>query len=172
MTLRVLSYPKRKSRSRTQERRSPIRCQSIPLDFTPRLIYCRASTSSRSAVPGFSSEVQSGITLTVGAQQVLNMVMKMGQFREKVEVTAEAPAVQLATSIIGGMVNQDAVAQLPLNGRDWTQLATLQPGVDSVSSIQANTGSKDRARRGLRSADDHLRFAPARKTITASTVSA
>src|SRR4029077_20168332 len=38
--------------------------------------------------------------------------------------------------------------ELPLNGRDWTTLATLQPGVDSLSSNQANTGSKDRARRG------------------------
>jgi len=100
------------------------------------------------AVTGFSSEVRSGITLTVGAQQVLNITMKVGQLSDKVEVSGEAPAVQLASSIIGGVVNETAVVQLPLNGRDWTQLATLQPGVDSVSSIQANTGSKDRARRG------------------------
>ncbi len=98
--------------------------------------------------PGFSTTVQNGITLTVGAQQLLNVAMTIGQVSQKVEVTAEAPAVQLTTSVIGGVVSQDAVGQLPLNGRDWTQLATLEPGVDSVGSIQANTGSKDRARRG------------------------
>ena len=92
--------------------------------------------------------MRSGITLTVGAQQVLNITMKVGQVSEKVEVTGEAPAVQLATSDISGVVSQTAVVELPLNGRDWTQLATLQPGVISVGSIQANTGTKDRAHRG------------------------
>src|SRR4029077_13482961 len=99
--------------------------------------------------PGFSTEVRSGITLTVGAQQVLNLTMKVGQVSQKVEVTGEAPAVQLATSDISGVVGQTEVVELPLNGRDWTQLATLQPGVISVSSIQANTGSKDRGGRGF-----------------------
>jgi hypothetical protein len=97
---------------------------------------------------GFSTEVRSGITLTVGGQQRLNITMNVGQVSQKVEVTGEAPAIQLASSTISGVVSQTDVVQLPLNGRDWTQLATLQPGVDSVSSIQANTGSKDRARRG------------------------
>ena len=98
--------------------------------------------------PGFSTEVRSGITLTVGGQQLLNFTMKVGEVSQKVEVTTEAPAIQLTSSTISGVVNQTDVVQLPLNGRDWTQLATLQPGVDSVNSIQANTGSKDRARRG------------------------
>jgi len=97
---------------------------------------------------GFATTVQNGVVLTVGAQQLLNIKMKVGQIAEKVEVTDEAPAVQLTNSTIAGVVGQDAVAQLPLNGRDWTSLATLQPGVDSVGSIQANTGSPDRARRG------------------------
>src|SRR3984893_9423784 len=97
---------------------------------------------------GFSTEVRSGITLTVGAQQVLNLTMKIGQVSQKVEVTGEAPAVQLATSDISGVVSQTEVVELPLNGRDWTQLATLQPGVISVGSIQANTGTRDRAHRG------------------------
>src|SRR3984893_8907916 len=97
---------------------------------------------------GFSTAVRSGITLTVGAQQLLNIPMKVGELSEKVEVTSEAPDVQLASSAISGVVSQSAVVELPLNGRDWTQLATLQPGVESVGSIQANTGGKDRSRRG------------------------
>src|ERR1700676_466310 len=98
--------------------------------------------------PGFSTSVRSGITLTVGAQQLLNIPMKVGELSEKVEVTSEAPDLQLASSDISGVVSQTAVVELPLNGRDWTQLATLQPGVESVGSIQANTGTKDRAHRG------------------------
>ena len=98
--------------------------------------------------PGFSAEVRSGITLTVGAQQVLNIALGVGQVSQTVQVTAEAPTVQLASSTISGVVNQTAVVNLPLNGRDWTSLAFLQPGVDSLGSIQANTGSKDRAHRG------------------------
>ena len=97
---------------------------------------------------GFSTDVRSGIRLTVGTQQVLNVTMKVGQITQKVQVTGEAPAVQLASSAISGVVSETAVVQLPLNGRDWTQLATLQPGVDSIGQIQANTGTKDRARRG------------------------
>jgi hypothetical protein len=97
---------------------------------------------------GFATVEQKDVTLTVGAQQVLNIKLPVGKVNEKVEVTDMAAAVELASSTIGGVVGQEAVVQLPLNGRDWTQLATLQPGVDSVGSIQANTGGPDRARRG------------------------
>lgn len=97
---------------------------------------------------GFATTVQRGVNLTVGTQQLLNMKLQVGAVNEKVEVSDLPPAVQLTNSTVGGVIGQETVAQLPLNGRDWTQLATLQPGVDSVGSIQANTGSPDRARRG------------------------
>ncbi len=86
--------------------------------------------------PGFSTQVQSGITLTVGAQQVLNFTMQVGQTAQAVQVTAEAPVVQLATSTLSATVGSTTVRELPLNGRDWTALATLQPGVASVRSQQ------------------------------------
>ena len=63
-------------------------------------------------------------------------------------MTSEQPNVQLATSAIGGVVDRAAIVDLPLNGRDWTQLATLQPGVISVGSVQAAPSSYDRAGRG------------------------
>src|SRR5881409_3726881 len=88
------------------------------------------------SIPGFSTRVQSGITLTVGAQQVLDFVMQVGQTTEAVEVTGEAPLVQLATSTLSATVESTTVRELPLNGRDWTALATLQPGVASVRSQQ------------------------------------
>ena len=98
--------------------------------------------------PGFSTEVRRGVTLTVGTQQVLNITMNIGQVAEKIEVTSEAPSVELASSTISGVVTDNVVVELPLNGRDWTQLATLQPGVISTQSIQAAPNTSDRAQRG------------------------
>jgi hypothetical protein len=85
---------------------------------------------------GFSTEVRTGITLTVGAEQVLNVTMKVGQATEKVEVTGAAPTVQLATSTLSNEVNATTVRELPLNGRDWTSLAALQPGISSLGAMQ------------------------------------
>ena len=73
--------------------------------------------------------MQKGITLTVGAQQELDITMQVGQIRQTVEVTTEAPTVELTSSELGGTVNATTVRELPLNGRSWTDLANLQPGV-------------------------------------------
>ena len=97
--------------------------------------------------PGFSTQVQTGITLTVGAQQVLNITMQIGQVTEKVEVTGEAPAVQLATLSLGAVVNSTTVKELPLNGRSWADLATLQPGVAAIETqADFSTGIQRRNR--------------------------
>jgi hypothetical protein len=97
---------------------------------------------------GFATHVQSGITLTVGQQLQLNFTMQVGQATQKVEVTGAAPAVQLATSTISANVNATTVRELPLNGRDWASLATLQPGVASVRT-QENVNQVGAQARGL-----------------------
>ena len=91
---------------------------------------------------GFQTEVRTGVTLTVGAQQVLNLTLRVGQTTQTISVTGQAPAVQLATSSISTVVNSTTVRQLPLNGRSWTDLATLQPGVYAIQAQATfNTGS-------------------------------
>jgi hypothetical protein len=85
---------------------------------------------------GFTTQVRTAITLDVGAQQVLNVTMHVGQVTEKVQVTGAAPTVQLATSSISAVVNSTTVRELPLNGRSWTDLAKLQPGVDAIQTQQ------------------------------------
>src|SRR5260370_34692260 len=77
--------------------------------------------------PGFSTAVRTNITLTVGAQQVLDFTMQVGQVSQTVEVTEEAPTVDLASSTISGSVDQTAVLELPLNARPSIDLATLPP---------------------------------------------
>src|SRR5712664_1017382 len=54
------------------------------------------------AATGFSSAVQTGLTLTVGASKALNIALQVGQVSERVEVTATAPAVELTSSTISG----------------------------------------------------------------------
>jgi hypothetical protein len=99
--------------------------------------------------PGFATEVQSGVTLTVGLQQVLNMKMKVGQVTETVQVSGEAPSVQLESSSISNTIEDTTVRELPLNGRDWTSLATLQPGVAPMGSLQLSTNNFQRGNRGF-----------------------
>src|SRR3989454_4174603 len=83
--------------------------------------------------PGFSTVMQSNITLTVGAQQQLNITMKVGETAQVVEVTEAAPMVQVTSSLISGVVESTTVRELPLNGRDWASLATLSPGVTGLN---------------------------------------
>src|SRR6266705_2368853 len=82
---------------------------------------------------GFSTVTESNITLTVGAQQQLNITMKVGESAQLVEVTAAAPMVQVTSSLISGVVESTTVRELPLNGRDWASLATLSPGVTGLN---------------------------------------
>ena len=101
------------------------------------------------ATPGFSTSVQSGIGLTVGAQQVLNVIMQVGTVTQQVQVTAAAPSVELASSALGALVNSTTVRELPLNGRSWTDLANLQPGVAPVETQSStNTVGGSRGTRG------------------------
>jgi len=97
---------------------------------------------------GFESVVQSGIALAVGGQQVLNVTMKVGEVTQRVEVSEIAPDVQLASSTISGVIDSNTVLQLPLNGRSWTDLATLQAGVSTIRAI-VSVASPDRLGRGL-----------------------
>jgi outer membrane receptor protein involved in Fe transport len=99
---------------------------------------------------GFETETRTGIQLTVGSQQILNFEMKVGQVTERVQVEGGfAPAVQLATSSLSAVVDSTTVRELPLNGRSWTDLATLQPGVNSVTT-QFPFGPKvERGNRGF-----------------------
>src|SRR6202048_4985561 len=97
------------------------------------------------AASGFSTSVQTGLTLTVGASQALNISLKIGQLSEQVAVTGIAPDVQLASSTLSAEVDSITEHELPLNGRDWTQLATLQPG---VTGVRVEAGSSNRGNRG------------------------
>jgi len=75
--------------------------------------------------------------------------MRVGQITETVVVTGEAPEVQLASSSIGAVLNSTTVRELPLNGRSWTDLATLQPGVGAVQTQAPYATGALRGNRGF-----------------------
>src|ERR1700680_221238 len=98
------------------------------------------------AAPGFSTYRQKDLALTVGASRAVNISLQLGQVSQHVDVVGTTPDVQLTSSTISAEVNATTVRELPLNGRDWTQLATLQPG---VTSVRVEAGYTDRGNRGF-----------------------
>jgi hypothetical protein len=103
----------------------------------------------KASAQGFSAELHTGITLTVGEQQVLNFTLQVGQISQTVEVSTEAPNVELASSSISATVNSTTVRELPLNGRSWTDLAALQPGVSAIQTQTDFSVGGDRGNRGF-----------------------
>src|SRR5579864_1585126 len=98
---------------------------------------------------GFSATKQSDITLTVGAQQTLNVALRIGEATQTIEVAGVAPLILLGTSTVSGDVQGNAIRELPLNGRDWASLATLTPGVNAIETQMAYTAGAVRGNRGF-----------------------
>ena len=98
---------------------------------------------------GFNKLVQKGIILTVGEQQALNLSLKVGQVNQVVEVTAAPSEVQTSSSTIGSTVDARTVRELPLNGRDWTSLAILEPGVSQIADQAQTTFNANKGNRGF-----------------------
>jgi hypothetical protein len=97
---------------------------------------------------GFSTTVTK-VTLTVGQKQELNLALTVGQVSQEIQVTGAAPQVDLESSTISGEVSAQTVRELPLNGRDWTSLAALEPGVATVTAQLDPTTSNVAGGRGL-----------------------
>src|SRR5436309_191786 len=96
---------------------------------------------------GFAEAIASGITVSVGSQVTVNLRMNLGAVSEQMVVTGAAVLVDTTSSTLSGVVGERAIRDLPLNGRDWTQLATLEPGVATVRSQMGL--SSERGQRGL-----------------------
>jgi Carboxypeptidase regulatory-like domain/TonB dependent receptor len=99
---------------------------------------------------GFSSTFVNEVVLTVGERREINVTLKIGQASDKVTVEGSTiSAVELASSAVGNVVDSHTVVELPLNGRDWTSLTLLEPGVAQIRTQKAIGVSNDRPNRGL-----------------------
>src|SRR5712692_543207 len=78
---------------------------------------------------GFRTTVRKGITVTVGSHEAVDIVMQVGEVAEQVTVSGEAPLVNLSSATVSEIVDEKKVRDLPLNGRDISQLILLQTEV-------------------------------------------
>ena len=98
---------------------------------------------------GFKTQVQKGVAVTVGAAITVNFTLAVGDVQERVEVTSSSQELNTTDASMGGLVGETAIRELPLNGRDWLQLATLQAGVvGGIGQQSAATSTNSRAARG------------------------
>ncbi|MGH9672662.1 MAG: carboxypeptidase regulatory-like domain-containing protein, partial [Bryobacteraceae bacterium] len=98
---------------------------------------------------GFRRTVQNTVTLQVNQRARIDFVMQVGQVNETIEVSAAPALLESQSSSVGSVISQSFVSELPLNGRNFVQLAILTPGVNgtgySVSgTIQSGARPDDR----------------------------
>src|SRR5579863_706769 len=79
--------------------------------------------------PNFRTESRRGIQLDLGTQAVVDLVLEVGEAREEVTVSGSAPPLNTSTAETEGLVGESEVKDLPLNGRSYDQLLTLNPGI-------------------------------------------
>jgi hypothetical protein len=86
------------------------------------------------AFDGFGSQTKTGITLNVGAELPIDFELAVGSLNENVQVEGQAATVDTVSATLRHNVSGTTIRELPLNGRDWTNLALLQPGVVGVGA--------------------------------------
>jgi hypothetical protein len=89
---------------------------------------------------GFKTAQVPAFNLSVNQTLVQNIALDVGTLGETITVSSEAPLLQQASAELGTVISEQAVHELPLNGRNFTQLMLLTPGANPVSTAQGSTG--------------------------------
>ncbi len=90
---------------------------------------------------GFRKSIQTGIVLTVGQVATLSISLQLGDVKESVTIIANAELINTTTAEISQVINQDSIADLPLNGRDPSSLVLLSAG--TVNALNTAGGYSD-----------------------------
>lgn len=88
--------------------------------------------SIQASASGFETQTRRGVVLAVAQEAVINVTLSVGTQAQTVEVTAEVPQVDTTDASLGGVVTQEKIQNLPLNGRNYLDLMLFQPGVTRV----------------------------------------
>ncbi len=97
---------------------------------------------------GFKSVVKKDVVLHAEENVEVNIAMEVGSLTQSITVESGAPVVQLTSATLTNTVTETAVVELPVNGRSWTDLAVLQPGITSIRAMP-DVSTPDRIGRGL-----------------------
>ena len=98
------------------------------------------SYSMQASASGFAAVSQPPVTLQVGQTATFNFQLSVGATTSTVTVTAAAPALETSTSELGTVVSPKEMNDLPLNGRNFTELLTILPGVANINTDQNSGG--------------------------------
>ena len=90
---------------------------------------------------GFNSVVDPNVNLVVGQQAVISMHLEVGEMKQAVRVTSDLPQVNTTTYSTSGLVDEQQVKELPLNGRSFDNLITLNPSTANVTSYRSPTST-------------------------------
>jgi hypothetical protein len=83
---------------------------------------------------GFQESTRTGINLVVGEEASVDLRLQVSGVTAEVKVTGDAPMVSATTSDISGLVGEQAIKELPLNGRSYDLLLPLNPGIVNFTS--------------------------------------
>jgi len=78
---------------------------------------------------GFAEQIQTGVHLLVGEEARVDLTLRLGPISQQVRINSDAPVVSLTTANVAGWVGEEQVKDLPLNGRSYDLLLTLNPGI-------------------------------------------
>jgi hypothetical protein len=93
----------------------------------------------RAEKAGFRAAVQTGIALAVGQEAVVNLRLQVGDLSQEVTVSSQTPLVDVTTASVAGLVGEREIKDLPLNGRSFDNLITLNPGAINYTYKSAGT---------------------------------
>jgi hypothetical protein len=96
-----------------------------------------ANYALRVQSPGFQTAEQKDLRLQIDEHRELNFTLAPASVTEKVEVSATQVAVETTAPTLGQVITSEEVSELPLNGRDFVQLATLTPGTSQETNPQS-----------------------------------
>jgi len=86
--------------------------------------------------PGFQDAIRSGIRLVVGQEATVDLKLQVSALRAEMRVNGDAPIVSTTTKDISGLVGEQQVKDLPLNGRSYDLLLSLNPGIVNFTSMK------------------------------------
>lgn len=89
---------------------------------------------------GFQTATRRGLTLTVSQEAVVDFTLQVGSTGQSVVVTEEAPLVNTTSGSLGGLVNEQKIEDLPLNGRNYVDLSLMQMGVNQQKNVGTTAG--------------------------------
>jgi hypothetical protein len=110
-------------------------------------------------VPGFDASISSNLTLQVAQVLQQDFQLKVGDVKQQVTVSAGAPLLNTETTDLGNVIERAPIIQLPLNGRNFSQLALLVPGTNGgeVGGTRTTGNGNETARNGANIVADGAR---------------